>query len=51
MARLTDRDALLEKVTKLVADGGNTAETVGKIIIAITDAPVADAVEVVRCKD
>ena len=48
MARLTDRDALLVKVTKLVADGGNTAETVGKIIIAITDAPIADAVEVVH---
>ena len=40
MARLTDIDALLEKVTKLVADGGNTAEMVGKIIIAITDAPI-----------
>ncbi len=46
--RLTDLDSLLEKVTKLVADGGNTAETVGNIIIAITDAPIADAVEVVH---
>jgi hypothetical protein len=48
MARMTDIDALLEKVVKIQASGGNLEKRVGEIIQAITKAPT---VELVRCKN
>lgn len=48
MARMTDIDALLEKVAKIQASDGGQEKRVGEIILAITNAPT---VEVVRCKD
>lgn len=48
MARMTDIDALLEKVAKIQASDGRQEKRVGEIILAITNAPT---VEVVRCKE
>ena len=49
--RLIDANALLETITKNVAENLTAAENVGRIIIAVTNAPTVDAVEVVKCKD
>ena len=47
--RLIDADALLESIAKIVADDSMTpTEKIGRIIIAVTEAPTADAVPVVH---
>jgi hypothetical protein len=50
--RLVDVAALLAEVTKIIADGAaDPGELLGKVLIAITDAPTVDAVEVIRCEN
>ena len=50
--KLIEANDLLEKVSKILADESiPEAVRAGKLLIAITDAPAVDAVEVVRCKD
>lgn len=44
--RPIDANALLETVTKIAAEAGTPEEKVGRIIIAITEAPTVDAKEV-----
>ena len=47
--RMIDVDATLEIIAKLVADDGmDVTEKIGRIIIAITESPTVDAVEVVH---
>lgn len=49
---LIDVNTFVETTAKIYADDSMSAtEKVGRIIIAATEAPTVDAVEVVRCKD
>jgi hypothetical protein len=46
--RLTDLDEILPAIAKIQASDDEPNAKVGKILIALTDAPTVDAVEVVH---
>lgn len=49
--RNIDADSLMQRVVEIQASPKSPEARVGEIIIAISEAPIVDAVEVVRCRE